>query len=79
MCGEAEAFAKGMCKRCYAREYARKRNKTDVNKDLRSEKTKHIITEYVLENKTQAEIAKEHGVTRQWVYKVIKKAGIKKC
>lgn len=79
LCGKEEIYAKGMCKRCYSREYMRKKLGIAEKKDRRTEKTRNIIVDYVLNNKTQSEIAKEHEVSRQWVNQVLKRAGVKKC
>lgn len=79
VCGNAPAIAKGMCRKCYQLEYIQIRKHRGVLEDRRSEQTKQIITDYALGNKTQVEIAEKYGVSKQWVNKAIKAAGIKKC
>ena len=77
VCGEREAKKKGMCDRCYLREYRKTHQKPKI--DHRSEDTLNIIKDYaVTDGITVKQLAEKYSVSHQWVYQVLKRAGITK-
>lgn len=79
VCGKNPAETKWMCRDCYNKLNYEFKIKSKYGYSSAKEshpqtrKTLDILSEYLKGDKTQIEIAKEYGVSRQWVSYIIKR------
>ncbi len=79
VCGETcKRLSKGMCNRCYQREWERESRSKKPKKTGNCWCEKSVAILEALNNKkpgqTQTDIANQFGVSRQWVSAIAKKA-----
>lgn len=71
-CGERVVHAKGYCTRCYAR--VRRHGTPELEPGPKRDRTKKIIKMHI-KGMNNCDIARELGVSRQWVSAAIKRYG----